>query len=95
MATPPSRTEVAASVRHSHALGGAFLVADLELALTLLERAESASGRDAFERNVGHAREALRTVDGFVEKLKLADDQLGRISALREQLAQRLHTLGA
>jgi hypothetical protein len=93
MQTPPSRAHVAATLRRTHEVGAEFLIADLELALTLLDRAELSQDPCAYTRNLDNARHALRTVDGFFARLDLDENHRTKVLTLRGELERRIEAL--
>jgi hypothetical protein len=95
MSTSPPHAQVAETIRRTHDVGAEFLIADLELALVLLDRAVLSRDADACARNLKNGRNALRTVDGFLTELDLDERQRTKIRILRQELEQSLRMLSS
>lgn len=80
------RDEVRETIKQANDSGVTLLFTDLELAQTMLDRAELARDSETRDRNMGHARRACESVSHFLEKLNLRDDE-------RLTLMEKLHTL--
>jgi hypothetical protein len=90
MAERPTAEQLQQTLRDANTIGGAFLVTDVELALTMLDRA-NASGDDAVAvRNIQNAWHAYETVMDLRARLKLEDAQREHLDSRLAVLKQRL-----
>jgi hypothetical protein len=78
------------TLRHANTIGGEFLVTDVELALTMLDRASTAGDEAVAARNVQNAWRAYETVMELRARLKLEDPQREHLDARLAVLKQRL-----
>jgi hypothetical protein len=82
-----------ASIDLARESGREFLVTDIALAMTLLERAITTDDADVRRRNIGHALHAYRTVQRFQSRLHLDEAEARQIDQLLAQLRERLDEL--
>ena len=81
-------------VEDSHRIGVQFLIADLALALTFLDVAETTRSEAARQRNRENARTAYHTVLHFLPRLSPSEEERGELEAKLAALKTRLLGLG-
>jgi hypothetical protein len=91
--TPKVVAQLAGNVAALRDTGVSFLISDVELALTMLQRAADARDPEARARNVRYATHAYQTVQRLSGKLQLDEKQQRAIDSLLETLKAALSEL--
>ena len=92
------RDAVMASTRQivdeSHRIGVQFLIADLGVALTFLDVAETTRSEETRKRNRENARTAYNAVRRFLPRLSPSEEERAELEAKLSTLTSRLRELG-
>jgi beta-glucosidase-like glycosyl hydrolase len=81
------------SIRQANDTGVDLLFTDIELAGTMLERAELTEDEETRSRNMQNVAEACKSIQHFMQKLELSDDQERTLEQKLAALEQRLQAL--
>jgi len=85
-----NRSDLEARRRELTKSGFEFCLTDLEMALTMLDRAETSREPETRERNRANARHALETVLHHMSQLELSEEQRERLQVKVDELKDRL-----
>ena len=81
------------TIKEANASGVALLFTDLELASTMLRRAELAGDDKTKRRNIAHAAKACQSTRHFMKKLKISARDERSLNGKLETLEARMRTL--